>query len=339
MQIFALTTRGLEHLCAAEIASVTGFQIEKTAYRRVEGSFTGLLSALPGLRTVDDLFITLATWHDVSHQRHWLTTCAERSAQLDLKQYLATLSQLRPIPTSPMFSVTVNFVGKRNYTAPEVKAVIAESLTRQNKWLYAEDDREADLNVRVFIDHNTALVGLRLAAQPLHRRAYKQVHIPGALKPTAAAAMIHLAGVSAGAVMVDPFCGSGTIAIEAAQMGINSLTGDIAATAVEAAVTNAQAAAVSVAISHWDASHVPLRDQSVDYAISNMPWGRQVQVDAQLSRLYAQSFAEMKRIVISDGKIVLLTTFPALLADKPEREIEISLFGQNPKIVVFSVSH
>ena len=237
---------------------------------------------------------------------------------------------------SPTFSVTANFVGKRNYTAPEVKDAVADGVTRQCGWAYADDDREADLNLRVFIEHDTALVGLRVAADPLHRRAYKQVHIPGALKPTVAAAMLQIAGVHEGRVVVDPFCGSGTIPIEAGLRGASGFGGDLEADALQGALQNAQAAQVGAAIVQWDVRTLPLRDQSVDAIVSNMPWGRQVQVDAQLSALYAAAFAEMHRVVVPGGSIVLLTTFPELLPGEPAQEIEISLFGQNPKILRFT---
>jgi len=74
---------------------------------------------------------------------------------------------------------------------------------------------EGQVNIRVFIEHATAFVGVRLGAALLHRRAYKQEHISGSLKPTVAAAMLEMAQVTLASWVPDPFCGAGAILIEA----------------------------------------------------------------------------------------------------------------------------
>jgi ubiquinone/menaquinone biosynthesis C-methylase UbiE len=68
-----------------------------------------------------------------------------------------------------------------------------------------------------------------------------------------------------------------------------------------------------------------------------MPWGRQVQVDEGLKNFYRQSLAEMQRVVRPSGIIVILTTYPELLAESPASATEISLFGQNPHILTYPV--
>ncbi|TMD70245.1 MAG: hypothetical protein E6I91_00360 [Chloroflexi bacterium] len=41
-------------------------------------------------------------------------------------------------------------------------------------WLYQRDDRQADLNVRVFLEQDVATVGVRISKTPLHDRWYQQ---------------------------------------------------------------------------------------------------------------------------------------------------------------------
>ncbi len=77
----------------------------------------------------------------------------------------------------------------------------------------------AELNVRLFIEHAEALVGLRLGATPLHRRSYKQAQRPGSLKPPVAAALLELLAPQPGERLLDPCCGVGTILVEAARRG------------------------------------------------------------------------------------------------------------------------
>ena len=252
---------------------------------------------------------------------------------------MACCAEFRPIPGSPAFSVTANFVGKRNYTTDEIKQACAGGFVQCTGWTYTPDDAEADLSVRVFIEHERAFVGLRLGETPLHRRPYKQAHVPGSLKPSVAAALIALAEVSPGMHVLDPCCGAGTILIEAALSGALAQGGDSDSAAVAATQANAVAATVAVDVQEWDARALPLGDSSIDRVVTNLPWGREVQVDAALGDLYRLACSEMRRVLSPGGRIVVLSNLPRQV-DLPglccDTQIEISLFGQTPTVLVFS---
>ena len=242
-RVFALTARGLEAICADEIAALPGVTIEQVAYRRVTAACGAPLAPLLGLRTVDDVFLDVAAWPGITRQRSALDRLGEFGAQLDLSQAATHCAEVRQVPRSPVFSVTANFVGKRNYSTVEIKQACAETIAAVHGWAYAPDDAESDLNVRVFIDHDVAFVGVRLGERPLHRRPYKHAHVPGSLKPPVAAAMLALAEVGPGMRLLDPCCGAGTILIEAAQIGAVVQGGDCDPDAVTAARANLSAAA------------------------------------------------------------------------------------------------
>jgi 23S rRNA G2445 N2-methylase RlmL len=148
--------------------------------------------------------------------------------------------------------VTANFVGKRNYSTDEIKDALAVGISDQYGWPYAAEDK-SEVNIRIFLEHEWAYVGMRLAATPLHRRPYKQSNLPGSLKPTIAAAMLYIAGVLPGESVLDPFCGAGTILIEAALLGAEAYGGDNDPQALAAARNNAVLAGVSIAVEPWDA--------------------------------------------------------------------------------------
>ena len=126
----------------------------------------------------------------ISHTRAALNTFQELGGEIDLHHALALCAQLRPIARQPLFSVTTNFVGRRNYSADEIKTALAAGIESSHGWRYTPDDGAAAFNVRLFIEHDQALVGVRLGATPLHRRSYKQEQRPGSLKPTVAAALL-----------------------------------------------------------------------------------------------------------------------------------------------------
>jgi len=338
-RVFALTTRGLEPVSADEIAALPGVTVDRVAYRRVTATCAASLSSLLQLRTVDDVFLDVATWPDIGRPRSALAALGALSARLDLREVVAACSEVRPVGCSPLFSITASFVGRRNYSTEEIKQACAEGIATGHGWSYTDDDATADLNVRVFIEHDTAFVGVRLGKRPLHRRAYKQRHLPGSLKPPIAAALLSLAEAGAGLRVLDPCCGVGTIPIEAALGRAVAYGGDSDSAAIAAARANVQAAGVAARILSWNAQALPIADASVDRIVSNLPWGRAVRVDAALASFYRRVCAEMRRVIAPDGRIALLTSTPHLvdLSDlRCDRQIEISLFGQTPVIMIFS---
>ncbi|MBA3847675.1 MAG: methyltransferase [Planctomycetes bacterium] len=259
------------------------------------------------------------------------------AAAVDLGAARRACAQLRSIPGAPSFAVSASFVGKRSYSGEEIKAAVGDAIARALGWTRRERDDEAELNLRLFIEHDQAHVGVRLARRPLQDRAYKLAHRPGSLKPPIAAAMLRLAGLRAGERVVDPFCGAGTIVIEAAALGAAAIAGDRDTDAVGALRANAIAAALPLAVATWDAAALPLADGAADLVVTNPPWDRQVQVAGGLDRLYAAAGREMIRILAPRGRIAVLTPEPDRLALPGLRRrscTPISLAGDAPSIVV-----
>lgn len=339
-KLFAITNRGLENISAEEMGQIPGLQIAQVSYRRISVDYDGDLPALLGLRTVDDVFLDLGVWNGIVRQRSALAHLAQMAAKLKLAAAQETVAQIRPLPASPAFSVTVNFVGRRNYSTDEIKAAAAEGIRARYGWTYTTEE-ESEINIRIFIEHEQAFVGMRLARKPLHRRQYKQADLPGSLKPTIAAAMLRVAGVLPGESVLDPFCGAGTILIEAALLGAEAYGGDNNLQALAAARDNAALASASIILEPWDARQLPLESRSVPLVVTNLPWGRQVAVGTDISLFYRQVCAEIERVLTSNGRVVVLTNLPHLLSFEQRRKIaqtEISLFGQLPVIVKYAVS-
>lgn len=336
--VFILTTRGLESVTRDELASLDGVTTGDMAYRRVMATSESLAPLL-ALRTADDAYLHLATWQEVGHTREMLSQFQALAAALNVAAAAETLRPIREISPLTAFSVTASFVGKRNYNADEIKRAIADGITEANDWaIYMPDDSPAALNIRIFIDHDTAFVGLRLGLMPLHGRPYKSVERAGALKPPVAAAMLHLAGLTRDSVLLDPCCGSGTVLIEAALMGARPVGGDIDAPAIQAARANMRNAGVHLRIDQWDARYLPMGDACIDLAVSNLPWGRQIAVDEALTDLYESICFEIERVLRVGGRVALLTTSPDLLRFPTltlTGQHEISLFGQTPVISLF----
>ena len=59
----------------------------------------------------------------------------------------------------------------------------------------------------------------------MHKRGYREIGSPAPIRETLAAALVSLTPWKEGRLLIDPFCGSGTIPIEAALKGLNIAPG------------------------------------------------------------------------------------------------------------------
>lgn len=83
----------------------------------------------------------------------------------------------------------------------------------------------SEANVRVYIDENTAFILLDLSGLPLHKRGYRVDGGIAPLRETVAAVLLHEMMWRRKTPLHDPFCGSGTIAIEATLYAFNVAPG------------------------------------------------------------------------------------------------------------------
>jgi putative N6-adenine-specific DNA methylase len=78
------------------------------------------------------------------------------------------------------------------------------------------DDDAAAAEIRVYLERDEASILLDLSGEPLFRRGYRTEGGAAPLRETTAAAIILLSGWKRKFPLYDPFCGSGTFAVEAA---------------------------------------------------------------------------------------------------------------------------
>jgi tRNA G10 N-methylase Trm11 len=123
-------------------------------------------------------------------------------------------------------------------------------------------------------------------------------------------------------IVLDPFCGTGTVLIERAQIGRykNLIGSDRDAGAIRAARENIGPRYKPIELHEdWDAGALPLADASVTKIVSNLPWGIKHGSHAANRRLYADWIAELNRVLTPKGKMVLLTSEWRLMRDLGDR--------------------
>lgn len=102
------------------------------------------------------------------------------------------------------------------FIAQKTKDAIVDQLRERQGARPSVDLDDPDVVVAVHLVKDKATIYLDLAGEPLHRRGYRRLAGEAPLKETLAAAMLRLGGWDRQRPLVDPMCGSGTIAIEGA---------------------------------------------------------------------------------------------------------------------------
>jgi 23S rRNA (guanine2445-N2)-methyltransferase / 23S rRNA (guanine2069-N7)-methyltransferase len=219
-EFFATTAKGLESLLAAELRELSAEHVEidragvsfvgplEVAYRaclwsRVANRVLLPLGSFPA-ETADALYagVRSVRWSDHVRPRGTLAVdCATSQSRL----------------------------AHSHYAALKTKDAIVDQLRERAGMRPSVDVSRPDVRVNLYLHRDRAVISVDLSGESLHRRAYRARGVPAPLKETLAAAILLLAGwpelARAGAPLLDPMCGSGTLPIEAALMAADVAPG------------------------------------------------------------------------------------------------------------------
>ncbi|MBZ3869406.1 THUMP domain-containing protein 2 [Sciurus carolinensis] len=186
-------------------------------------------------------------------------------------------------------------------TTQEIGRVIGIALMKQFGW-------KADLknpNLEIFIHLNDIyfVVGIPVFRIPLASRTYIK---SAGLRSTIAWAMASLAEIRAGAFVLDPMCGLGTILLEAAKEWPSAyyMGADVSDSQLLGACDNLKAAGLKDKIELLKVSviELPLPSDSVDIIISDIPFGKKFKLGKDIKSI----LQEMERVLGVGGTAVLL---------------------------------
>ncbi|AQL56178.1 THUMP domain-containing class I SAM-dependent RNA methyltransferase [Abyssicoccus albus] len=115
------------------------------------------------------------------------------------------------------------------YSVPDCQSIVKKAIVERlkqayniNGWL-SETDEEYKIEVAILKD--TVTITLDTSGSGLHKRGYRVEQGEAPLKETLAAALVKLTKWTGDTPLIDPFTGSGTIAIEAALIAQNIAPG------------------------------------------------------------------------------------------------------------------
>jgi len=209
------------------------------------------------------------------------------------------------------FRVTGQRSGEHAYTSIDLQEVVGQALV--DRYGTDVDLENYDVDVHCDVIGVRCELSVRSTYESLHRQRFdRPFDHPAGTKAPLAYAMLRLAELQPGETFLDPFCGGGTIAIEAAQAwpNVRVIAGDVDSSFLEGARRNAEAAGVQERITFRELDARALSqhlDASVDRIVTNPPYGIRMGKTSYLKGLYSGFLHGAAQVSARNGRIVLLT--------------------------------
>lgn len=119
-------------------------------------------------------------------------------------------------------------VKSKLFSPSDIQSVMKKAMVERMKSVYHINwfaESGASCPVRVFIKKDEVTVGLDTSGESLHKRGYRKLVAKAPIAENLAAALLMLTPWREDRILIDPFCGSGTIPIEAAMMAAHIAPG------------------------------------------------------------------------------------------------------------------
>ncbi|MCL1829030.1 MAG: THUMP domain-containing protein, partial [Oscillospiraceae bacterium] len=132
------------------------------------------------------------------------------------------------IPRNGSFPVKGHSLNSKLFSVPACQSIIKKAVAERLKKTYKLSVFPEDgalFRIQFMIMKDTATLYLDTSGAGLHKRGYRPAHVNAPLRETLAAALVSFAKYRGKGSFADPFCGSGTIAIEAALAALNRAPG------------------------------------------------------------------------------------------------------------------
>lgn len=207
---------GMESVLKREITDL-GYDITEVADGRVTffGDEEALCRSNVFLRTAERILIKIGSFHAESFE--------------ELFQGTRSLPWEEYIPVDGKFWVAkAASVKSRLFSPSDIQSVMKKAMVERLKQKYGtewfKEDGES-FPVRVFLMKDEVTVGLDSTGESLHKRGYRKLTAKAPIAENLAASLIMLTPWNKDRILVDPFCGSGTIPIEAAMMAAGMAPG------------------------------------------------------------------------------------------------------------------
>ncbi len=214
-QLLAVCPMGLESIVAKEVQDLGYDTRVENGRIYFEGDASAIVKANLWLRTADRVKLIVGQFEAVTFD-----SLFEQTKNLPWEQF---------IPTDGQFPVQGRSLKSKLFSVPDVQAITKKAIVERLKnahqvsgWL---DESGAKYPVEVAILKDKVLLTIDTSGSGLNKRGYRLAQGEAPIKETLAASLVKLANWTGDTPLIDPFCGSGTIAIEACLIAQNIAPG------------------------------------------------------------------------------------------------------------------
>ncbi|QZY54808.1 THUMP domain-containing class I SAM-dependent RNA methyltransferase [Crassaminicella profunda] len=215
IELIATATFGLEEMVKLEVKKL-GY--EKMTVENGKVTFIADEKAIPRanlwLRTADRVLLKMGEFKAMTFE--------------ELFQKTKALPWEEWIPENGKFPVNGKSIKSQLFSVSDCQAIVKKAIVERLKEVYGIEwfkEDGAEFPVEVALLKDTATLTIDTSGAGLHKRGYRAKANEAPLKETLAAAMVLISRWREDRVLIDPFCGSGTIPIEAAMIGKNIAPG------------------------------------------------------------------------------------------------------------------
>lgn len=215
IELIATATFGLEAVVKREVTKL-GYEIVKVEQGKVTfiGDEEAICRANLWLRSADRVLVKMGEFQALT-----FTELFDQTKSIDWFKWL---------PEDANFPVEGKSIASKLFSVPDCQAIVKKAIVDKMRQRYRREWFEETgprYTIEVSLLKDIATLTIDTSGSGLHKRGYRKLSSRAPLKETLAAAMVSLSFWNSDRLLHDPFCGSGTIPIEAALMGLNMAPG------------------------------------------------------------------------------------------------------------------
>ena len=215
LELVATCLFGLEKLLGEEIDALGLHRLETMDGRVL---FEGTLADIPrvnlGLRCAEHVFVLLGRFPATTFDQLF-----EGVRALPWEDWIGKLDA---------FPVKGHAIKSKLFSVPDCQSIVKKAVVSRLSGAYGVQwfaETEGKYQIEFFLFKDVAALMIDTSGIPLHKRGYRPAAGPAPLRETLAAALALTSRPREDVLFWDPMCGSGTIAIEAAQILANRAPG------------------------------------------------------------------------------------------------------------------
>lgn len=215
LEIIATATFGLEAVVKREVEGL-GLKVIKSEDAKITylGDERAIVKSNLWLRCADRVLLKMGEFNAVSFEELFQQTKA-----LPWEEWITEDGKIVVDGTS---------VKSKLHSVPDCQAIVKKAIVEKLKETYHREwftESGPEFKIKVTLLKDRVTITIDTSGPGLHKRGYRVKDVAAPIKETLGAAMVMLSFWKAGKPLLDPFCGSGTIPIEAAMIERNIAPG------------------------------------------------------------------------------------------------------------------